>query len=191
MEQNDKGFRVIFSGLGGHGGLTFGQFLAKAAVTRYKHVALFPYYASQMRGGDSEATVTASNEEIDSPIAYEIEMAIVTSPSMFRVIEKRVKPGGVLLVDNSIITEKAECEDLTVYYIPATKIATEKVGASLASNLVLMGAYLEATHILPYDLVEETIEKSLKGTSKEQFLTPNIQALSEGRQFIQNITGGS
>ena len=188
MENDDKGFRVIFSGLGGHGGLTFGQFLAKAAVTRYKHVTLFPYYASAMRGGDSEATVTASNEEIESPIAYEIEMAIVTSPSMFKVIEKRVKSGGVLLVDDSIIKEKADREDVTVHYIPATRIAAEKIGVPLAANLVLMGAYLEATRILPYELVEETIENSLKGTTKEQFIAVNKQALSEGRQFIRNLS---
>jgi 2-oxoglutarate ferredoxin oxidoreductase subunit gamma len=140
-----------------------------------------------MRGGDSEATVTASNEEIDSPIAYEIEMAIVTSPTMFRVIEKRVKPGGVMLVDNSIITETAARDDIAVYYIPASRIATERIGVPLASNLVLMGAYLEATGIIPYDVVEEAITESLKGTTKEQYLEVNLKALSEGRQFVREL----
>jgi len=187
MGQGEKGFRVSFVGLGGHGALTFGQFLAEAAATRYKNVSLFPYYATVMRGGESESTVTASNEEIDSPIAYEMETAIVTSPTMFRVIEKRMKPGGVLLVDDSIVAEKVERNDLKVFYIPASRIAVEKTDEPLVANLVLMGAYLEATKVLPFELVEETMEKSLKGTPRERFLSINKKALSEGREFIRKF----
>ncbi|MFH1625613.1 MAG: 2-oxoacid:acceptor oxidoreductase family protein [Pseudomonadota bacterium] len=187
MDQYEKGFRVIFAGLGGHGALTFGQFLAEAAATRYKHVSLLPYYATAMRGGESESTVTASNEEVDSPIAYEMEMAIVTSPTMFRVIERRMKPGGILLVDDSVIAEKVEREDLNVFYVPGSRIATQEIGEPLVANLVLMGAYLEATKILPFELVQETMEKSLKGTPKERLLPINEKALHEGRRFLQNL----
>lgn len=187
MEQCRKGFQVIFVGLGGHGALTFGQFLAEAATARYSNVSLFPYYATVMRGGESESTVTASNEEIDSPIAYEMEIAIVTSPTMFRVIEKRMKRGGVLLVDDSVISEKVERNDLTAFYIPASRIATEKIGEPLVANLVLMGAYLEITKVLPFELVEETMEKNLKGTPRERLLPINKKALREGREFLQNL----
>ena len=187
MEQrSEEGFCVIFAGLGGHGALTFGQFLAEAAATRYKNISLFPYYATVMRGGESESTVTASNEEIDSPIAYEMETAIATSPTMFRVIEKRMKPGGTLLVNSSIIPERVERKDLRVFYIPASRIATEEIGEPLAANLVLMGAYLEATKVLPFELVEGTMEKSLKGTPRERFLPINKKALHEGRKLIAN-----
>ena len=187
MAQAEKSFQVSFVGLGGHGALTFGQFLAEAAATRYMNISLFPYYATIMRGGESESTVTASNEEIDSPIAYEIETAIVTSPTMFRVIEKRMKPGGVLLVDDSIIAEKVERNDLKVFYIPASKIAVEKTDEPLVANLVLMGAYLELTRVIPVELVTETMEKNLKGTPRERFLPINKKALHEGREFLQNL----
>jgi len=187
MAQAEKGFQVSFVGLGGHGALTFGQFLAEAAATRYKNISLFPYYATIMRGGESESTVTASNEEIDSPIAYEVETAIVTSPTMFRVIEKRMKPGGLLLVDDSIIAEKVERNDLTVFCIPASKIAVEKIDEPLVANLVLMGAYLELTRVIPVELVTETMEKNLKGTPRERFLPINKKALQEGREFLQNL----
>ncbi|MDY6834814.1 MAG: 2-oxoacid:acceptor oxidoreductase family protein [Chloroflexota bacterium] len=185
MEHWKNEFRVIFSGLGGHGALTFGQFLAEAAATKYKNVSLMPYYATAMRGGESESTVTASNEEIDSPITYEMEMAIVTSPTMFWVIEKRMKPGGTLVVDDSVIRDKVERQDLNVFYVPGSRIATQEIGEPLTANLVLMGAYLEVTKILPFELVQETMDKSLKGTSKERFLETNKKALCKGREFIQ------
>jgi len=187
MEQAKRGFRVIFAGLGGHGALTFGQFLAEAAATKYKHVTLLPYYVAAMRGGDSESTVTASDEEVDSPIAYEMEMGIVTSPSMFRVIEKRMKQGGVLLVDDSIIGEKIERDDLNVFYVPGARIASQEIGEPLVANLVLMGAYLEATRILPIELVEDTMERNLRGTSKEKLLSVNKRALYEGRIYMENL----
>ena len=187
MDQtSDKGFRVIFAGLGGHGALTFGQFLAEAAATKYKHVSLFPYYATIMRGGESESTVTASNEEIDSPIVYDLEMAIATSPTMFRVIEKRMKAGGILLVDSSIIPEKVERKDVKVFYIAASRIATEEIVEPLASNLVLMGAYLEASKVLPVELVEEMMEKNMRGTPRERFLPINKKALAIGRELISD-----
>ena len=185
MDNWERGFRVIFSGLGGHGALTFGQFLAEAAATRYKNVSLLPYYATAMRGGESESTVTASNEEIDSPIAYEMEMAVVTSPTMFRVVETRMKPGGTLLVDDSIVFQKVGRQDLKVFYIPGSRIATQEIGEPLTANLVLMGAYLEATRILPFELVKETMENSLRGTPKEKFLAMNKKALCEGRRFLR------
>ena len=187
MEQGEKGFRVIFAGLGGHGALTFGQFLAEAAATKYKYVTLLPYYATTMRGGESESTVTASNEEVDSPIAYDMEMAIVTSPTMFRVIERRMKLGGVLLVDDSIIAEKVERTDLKVFYIPGARIATQVIGEPLVANLVLMGAYLEATRILPFELVQDTMERRIKGTPRESLTSINKAALCEGRTFLQNL----
>jgi len=182
-----KGFRVMFAGLGGHGALTFGQFLAEAAAARYRNVSLFPYYATIMRGGESESTVIASDEEIDSPIVFEIDAAIATSPTMFRVVEKRVRPGGILIVDNSIIGEKAERGDLRVFYVPAARLASERLGEPLVANFILMGAYLEAAGVLPVELIEEAMERSLKGTPRERFLALNRKALHEGIEFIKAL----
>ncbi len=187
MEKIDKGFRVIFAGLGGHGALVFGELLTEAVARRYNYASFVPNYAPSMRGGESESIVVASNEEIDSPASFEAEAVVATSPSAFRLAEKRVSPGGILIVDDSIICEKAERKDIKVFYIPARKIASEE-GNPLISNFILMGAYLEATKTLPVEIVEETLESTSKGTSRERLLSANKRALHEGIRLIANYS---
>jgi len=179
----DKGFRVIFAGLGGHGALAFGELLTEAAARRYNYVSFVPNYAPMMRGGESEAMVAASKEEIDSPVWLEADVIIVTSPTGFRLAEKRVSPGGILIVDDSVVCEKAEREDIKVFYIPARRIACE-TGDPLTANFILMGAYLEITKAFPVEILEETIESTSKGTSRERLLSANKRALHEGIRLV-------
>lgn len=177
-------FSVVFSGTGGQGALTFGQYLAEAAVGEYKYVSLFPIYAPVMRGGDSESTVIASSEEIASPIVSKVDAAVTTGRLSFRQIEQRIRPGGIFFVDSSIILEKAQREDLRLFYIPAAKIASEKLGEPLTTNFVLMGAYLEVTKVLSFERIGELIEKKLKGTARAHMQELNIKALREGAKFV-------
>jgi len=182
----DKGFRVIFAGLGGHGALAFGELLTEAAARMYNSVSFVPNYAPMMRGGESEAMVAASKEEIDSPVWLEADVIIVTSPTGFRLAEKRVSPGGILIVDDSVIHEKAERKDIRVFYVPARKIACEE-GDPLTANFILMGAYLEATKTVPVEIMEETIETTSKGTSRERLLSANKRALHEGMRLVAKM----
>ena len=148
-----------------------------------------PYYATAMGGGESESTITASSDEIDSPVTYEMEMAIITSPTMFRVIEKRMKPGGTLVVEAPVIRDKVERKDLNVCYAPGSRIATREIREPLNANLVLMSAYLEVTKILPFELVQETMDKSLKGISKESgSWNPTIKLCGEGGSSSKTIS---
>ncbi len=183
--KSDKGFRVIFAGLGGHGALAFGELLTEAAARMYKYVSFVPNYAPMMRGGESESMVAASQEEIVSPVWQEADVIIATSPTGFRIAEKRVRPGGILIIDDSVVHEKAEREDIKVFHIPARRIACEK-GTPMIANFLLMGAYLEATKTLPVEIMEEIAEVTSKGTSREKFLSANKKALHEGISLIAN-----
>ena len=185
--KTEKEFRVIFAGLGGHGALAFGELLTEAAARSYKYVSFVPNYSPMMRGGESETMIAASQEEIDSPVWREAEVIIATSPTGFRAAEERVSPGGILIVDDSVIHEKAEREDIKVFYIPARKIACEE-GDPLTANFILMGAYLEATKAFPVEVLEETVERTSKGTSREKLLSANKKALHEGIRLIANYT---
>ena len=179
----ENGFRVIFAGLGGHGALAFGDLLTQAAAKNYAYVSFVPNYSPMMRGGESETMIAGSHTEIDSPVWKEAEVIIVTSPTGFRVAEKRVSSGGTLIVDSSVIHEKAERDDIKVFYIPARKIACEE-GDALTANFILMGAYLEATKAFPVELLEETVESTSIGTSRERLLSANKKALHEGIRLI-------
>jgi len=185
--KKDKKLRVIFAGLGGHGALAFGELLTAVAAKSYNYVSFVPNYSPMMRGGESETMIAASQEEIDSPVWHEADVIVVTSPTGFRAAEVRVAPGGILLVDSSVIHEKAEREDIKVFYLPARQIACE-AGNALIANFILMGAYVGATKAFPIELFEEILEKTSKGTPREKLLSSNKNALHEGVRLIANYS---
>lgn len=186
MEQK---IELIVSGLGGQGLLTSGWLLAEAAMSRYRHVLFFPNYGPMMRGGDSECTIILSDEEIGSPSVYNPTSAIVMSSAALSQLENRLKSGGMILLDSSIISAEVGREDLKVFYIPATKVAME-LGGRQAANLVLLGAYVEATEVAPLELIEQTMEKRLKGSRGEALVPLNKSALREGARIIANYQPG-
>ncbi len=138
-------------------------------------------------GEKVSATVTLSHEEIDSPVVREPEAAIVMSAALFKQLEKRVKPGGMLFLDSSVVKDRATRDDLRVFYVPATKAAAE-LGDSRVANLIFLGAYLEATKTLPLEAIEVVLEKRLAG-AREALLLLNKKALREGARLLSSYEG--
>jgi 2-oxoglutarate ferredoxin oxidoreductase subunit gamma len=175
-------------GIGGRGILMMGRLLSEAGMTRYKHVSYFPNYGAEMRGGDSEVTVILSDEEIASQVTLHPEVAIVMNHSFFKPMEERVKPGGMILVDCSVVSTKLERDDITAYYLPVTQKALE-LGNVQVANLILLGAYLEATRAVPIEAVEQALERRMRGTRREALFSLNKEALKDGGRLIQDYRG--
>jgi len=174
---------LMVAGLGGQGLLTTGWLITETAMLKYRHVLYFPNYGPMMRGGESECTIILSDEEIGSPAVYNPASAIVMGWGAFTELEKRLKPGGTIFVDSSVISAKVTREDIKAFYIPATKMAIE-LGDRRVANLILLGAYLEATKVLPLEAMEAQLEKQLAGKRGEAILSLNKQALREGAKLI-------
>lgn len=181
----EEKIELMVSGLGGQGLLTTGWLLAEAAMSKYRHVLYFPNYGPMMRGGDSECTIILCDEEIGSPAVYNPASAIVMGANAFNQLENRLKPGGTIFVDSSLVPAKVGREDLKAFYIPATKVAIE-IGDHRVANLILLGAYLEATKVIPLEAIEAELEKRLVGKKGEALLSLNKQALREGAKLIAN-----
>lgn len=183
MKQNQH--HVIMSGTGGRGILMIGRLLAEAGMGRYKHVSYFPNYGAAMRGGDSEVTVILSNDKISSQAIFNPEVALIMDLSFFKPMEARMKPGGVMLIDSSVVSAEAERNDITYHYLPVTRKAID-LGNVQVANLILFGAYLEATSAVPMDIVEQALEQRMLGTRRETLLPLNKEALREGARLIVN-----
>jgi 2-oxoglutarate ferredoxin oxidoreductase subunit gamma len=179
-------YEVAITGLGGQGALSFGQLIAEAGLSTFRNVAFFPQYATVMRGGESECTVTLSDDDIDTLLVAHPKAAVVMAPPKLKAFESKVKENGTLMVDSSVITEKVERKDLTVYYLPATKAASD-LGDKRAANIIFIGAYLELTKAAPLEKVEEVIEKKFSG--KDKVIAMNKRALREGARMIAEYQG--
>ena len=59
-----------------------------------------------------------------------------------------VKPGGNLFINSSIVTTEPTRTDIQIIKVPANEIADE-LGNSKVANLVMAGAYIGYTELLP------------------------------------------
>lgn len=177
-----KRFEVMVVGLGGQGALLIGRLLAQAGMSQFKHALYFPNYGPQMRLGDSECTVILSDEEISSPVVLYPQAAIVMGPAPLAKFEKRVAPGGIMLLDSSVVGSKVERKDIKVCYVPASKTA-EALGNRQVANFVLLGAYLGASQAIPLEVVEGEMEKRMAGGRGQALIELNKAALREGARL--------
>ncbi len=183
---SDRYFEVTFSGLGGKGVLTLGQILAEAGMQLYKNVSYFPNYSPAMRGGESESTVIFSDKPIPSPLVFNPLHAVVMDPASFTNFEMRLKPGGVLICDDTIISAKGERSDIEVFHVPASEKAIE-LGDLQVANMVLLGAYAGRIESVPIGMIERALSKRFAGTRRESLLELNKKAVREGNQLARKI----
>jgi 2-oxoglutarate ferredoxin oxidoreductase subunit gamma len=179
MQQHE----IIFSGFGGQGALFAGQLLAYAALGEDKHVTWIPSYGPEMRGGTAHCIVIVSDEEIGAPIVRNPSAAVVlNNPSMDKY-EALLKPGGVLVINRSLIVKPASRQDITVVEIPANDLATE-VGSAKMANVVLLGALLETTRAVSLDSVSTALDEHLPAKARK-LLSSNKQALYKGAEVAR------
>ena len=127
--------KVIVAGFGGQGVLSLGQMLAYAAMYENMAATWLPSYGPEMRGGTANCSVVIDEKEVASPIIAVPDCLIaMNTPSLFKFQDK-VKKGGLVIINSSLISEKCDRDDVKAYYVEANKIAHE-VGNDKASNLV-------------------------------------------------------
>ena len=149
--------RLIVAGFGGQGVLSLGQIIAYASMYENKNVTWLPSYGPEMRGGTANCSVVVDDNPIASPvIATPDTLIAMNKPSLDKFVDK-VKSGGLVLVNSSLISEKVKRDDVTVVYVDANAVA-HKVGNDKASNLVVLGAYIKYSNLFPKEVMLSTIE---------------------------------
>lgn len=90
-----------------------------------------------------------------------------------------------LIVDGTLVKTESRRPDLKVFYIPATRTALE-LGNTAITNLVLLGAYLGDSKMLPIDAVEVAIEERMAaargGIKKTRVALPQQSNFERGSQ---------
>lgn len=169
---------IIISGFGGQGVLFAGQLLAYAAMEQGLNVTWLPSYGPEMRGGKARCTVIVSDEEIGSPMVRRPSAAAVLNIPSMEAFEPEVKPGGVLVVNSSLVPQKSERTDIRAIYVPASDMATGLGNVRLA-NVVCLGALVRATGVVPLEAVERALDAHLPERHRS-LLGLNREALRKG-----------
>jgi 2-oxoglutarate ferredoxin oxidoreductase subunit gamma len=172
---------IIISGFGGQGTLFAGQLLAHAVMDQGFHVTWIPSYGPEMRGGKARCTVIVSDEEIGSPLVRRPSIAIVLNIPSMDAFEPAVKPGGLLIVNSSLVTRRSERNDIRALYVPATDTATGLGNIRLA-NVICLGALVQATSIVTLEAVSQALDDHLPERHRS-LLDLNKAALRKGAEL--------
>jgi 2-oxoglutarate ferredoxin oxidoreductase subunit gamma len=174
--QND----VVMAGFGGQGILLIGKMLAYAGMREGKEVSWLPSYGPEMRGGTANCTVVISDRPVGSPVIRSPKAVVAMNLPSLDKFEPDIRPGGLLLVNTSLIDRKAKRSDLTVIEVPANEIANE-LGNPRGANMVALGAYLGATEAVSLDAIIEVIRETF--AAKPAVIDINITALKRGHEI--------
>lgn len=180
---------VAFAGFGGQGVLFAGQLLAHAALAARLHTTWYPSYGPEMRGGTANCTVVISDEPIGSPVVAHPRAAIVMNLPSLERYEPLLRPGGLLIVNTSLIERNVERDDLDAVGIPADDVAAE-LGHPRLTNMVLLGALLARIPVLTIDHVATTLGRVLPERHRH-LLAANRAALEQGAELASSAAAAT
>ena len=167
-------YKMFFAGSGGQGVLLMGQLVASAAMLEDKSTTFFPSYGPEMRGGTANCTVVVSDKTVSCPLIFESDCVVAMNlPSLLK-FEPTLKPGGILLLNKSIIHQEPKRDDITVYNVPANDMAYE-LGYPVVANMIMLGAFVRTSNIVSSNAVVSVIRETL-GKKKAELIDINLKA---------------
>ena len=133
-----------------------------------------------MRGGTASCSVIVSDEPVGSPIVSNPDILIAMNLPSLDKFESAVVPGGMIFADSTLIERKVERDDVKVFYIPATQLASDN-GTPTLANMIIVGKVLKEIG----DYNEENITAALKkviSAKRADMLDINLGAMRLGAQ---------
>ena len=151
-----KDLNIVFAGFGGQGILFAGKVVAYAGLIEGRELSWLPSYGPEMRGGTANCSICLSDEPIGSPL--------VTNPNV---------------LDSSLIDERVERDDVTVFYVPASKLAEEN-GLKGLANIILVGKLRKELAFCTEETLDKALQKCIPAR-KADMLGFNRKALEIGK----------
>ena len=138
---------LLITGIGGQGVQLAAQVLARAATLEGREVMYLGLYGGMMRGGNTDSTVVVADAPILAPpVVSHTWSAIAMHDDYWPAVEAKLRPGGLVLVNDSTFTSDVRA-DVEVHRVPATTVAAE-LGTPLSGSMVMLAAFCATTGIV-------------------------------------------
>ena len=171
---------IIFAGFGGQGILFAGKVLARAAMHEEREVLWIPSYGPEMRGGTASCTVIIGDEPIGSPVIDQADAAVVLNPPSHAKFASHVAPGGLLVVNETLVGDASGREDIVELRIPCTRLAKDAGDDSLVS-VVALGALVGRLRLVRPASARTAIRDTV-GPRRPAVLAADLAAFDVGRR---------
>jgi 2-oxoglutarate ferredoxin oxidoreductase subunit gamma len=159
---------IILSGAGGQGLILAGAILAEAAgVYENREVVQTQSYGIQARGGASQSTVIISDDRIKFPEVLAPDILLCLSPEAYVRYTPALREGGLLIVDQDLVSVEALGDGATL---------AEKMGHRIAANVIALGALAMVTGVVN----PESIGKAIPSRLPDRNVNTALEALEIG-----------
>jgi 2-oxoglutarate ferredoxin oxidoreductase subunit gamma len=180
-----SGHATIIAGFGGQGLLFAGQVLAQAAMTEGLQVSWMPSYGPEMRGGTAFCTVIVSERSIGSPIVDVADSVIALNPPSLAKFEHLLVPGGLLVMNTSLIEAEPARSDLEVVAIPCTALARTSGHDRLAS-VVALGGLVARRPLVSHGAIRDALEV-MTGRHHPELFEMDLAAFDAGLEAARPL----
>ncbi len=180
--------KILIAGSGGQGVVLAGNILARACVSEGKNVAGMVSYGAEVRGGTANATLIISQDEIVCPFVVRPDVAIILNQPSLDRFEDDILPGGLALLNTSMVSRPMKRRDLEVIEIAATELARQ-LGNIKAANMAALGAFVAGTGILEQKSVEQSI-RDLFASKNPKMVELNLRAFESGLENGRPVRAG-
>lgn len=172
---------IIIAGFGGQGVLLGGIVLANAFMMNDKKVTWYPCYGAEMRGGAVNCEVVVSDDEVTSVHKKECDFLIALNDLSFNKFISRVKKGGTVIANESMIKKIQPREDINYIFEKISDIA-KNVGSIKATNMVSLGILSTVCKFANLQALEKGLDKVLS-PDKISLRELDIKALEAGCNY--------
>jgi 2-oxoglutarate ferredoxin oxidoreductase subunit gamma len=169
---------LLLAGFGGQGILFTGKVVAYAGMLDGKEISWLPSYGPEMRGGTANCSVCVSDLPIGSPLVTAPDVLIAMNLPSLEKFESTVVPGGLIILDSSIVEAKVKRKDIKAIYLPATRLAADN-GLKGMANMVMAGRLFRETKFCSEETFMEGIRRSVPAR-KQELLDSNMAAVKIG-----------
>ncbi len=172
--------QAVLAGFGGQGILFAGKIIANAALIENREVSWLPSYGPEMRGGTANCSVCIADEPIGSPLVLNPDVLLVMNQPSLDKFEHSLAPGGLVVVDSTLVPRIPDIPGARIAAVPATQMA-EEAGIKVLANVILVGKLFAETRFCSEETIRAAVEKVVPARKKDK-LAGNLRALELGMQ---------
>ena len=167
------------AGFGGQGVILSAIIIGKAvSIHEGAFATLTQSFGPEARGSSCSAQLILSKEPILYPYITRPDILVAMSQDASNRFAPELKEGGLLLVEEELVTVGAVPAGVRVYGVPATRLA-EEIGRRLVLNIVMVGFFGAVTRIIDPDALRKAVVDSVpSGTEKL-----NLRAFDRGYEY--------
>ncbi len=173
---------IKFAGFGGQGILLSAKLLAYAAMKQGSKVAWIPSYGPEMRGGTAYCTVVISDRLIGSPIIKNPTHLVAMNRPSLEKFANDIKPGGIILINSSLIPVRSNRKDIVELIVPANDSAV-KLGSVKCANIIALSAFAAKSNLVDLEILRNCVKEEF--SAKPKIIPLNMTAFDEGISIAQ------